>query len=122
MNKLDVGYSGKRLAIDFNVSESAISYIKSNKAAILDAVSSSFQEAKKKSLHKPEYPKMEEKLYEWFLNQRQKKCERSDFQSKGQTVIHNLLSREKGWLIRCKQRMVREIQKAPRNSIPKNLR
>lgn len=74
LKKLDEGVHGKRLAIDFNVSESAISYIKSKKQFILDAVSDTYQEAKSKSLHKAEYPEMEANLYEWFLNKREKRC------------------------------------------------
>lgn len=74
LEKLDKGVQGKRLALDFNVTTSSISYIKSNRTAILNAVSNTYQEVNNKSLHSAEYPKMESRLYEWFLNHREKKC------------------------------------------------
>lgn len=74
LKKLDEGVQAKRLASDFNVSTSAISYIKSKKEIILDAASNTYHEAKCKSLHKAEYPEMEARLYDWFLSKREKKC------------------------------------------------
>lgn len=72
LEKLDQGIQGKRLALEFDVAPSAITYIKSMKSSILSAVSNTYHEANKKSLHIAEYPKMEATLYEWFLNQREK--------------------------------------------------
>lgn len=69
LEELDRGVNANRLAIDYGVCKSSISYIKSQKENILAAVSNSFQEAKKKTLHKPEYVKMEEQVYDWFLLQ-----------------------------------------------------
>ncbi|XP_050338198.1 jerky protein homolog-like [Bactrocera neohumeralis] len=74
LEKLDKGVQGNRLALDFNVSKSAISYIKSNRSSILNAVSNTYQEASNKTVHSAEYPKMESRLYEWFLKQRERKC------------------------------------------------
>lgn len=73
LKRLNEGVSGNRLAQDFNVAKSAISYIKSKKQEIMDAVSCTYHEAKKKSLHNAEYEEMEKCLYKWFLNQREKK-------------------------------------------------
>lgn len=72
LGKLEKGFKANRLAIEYNVTESAISQIKKRKTEILDAASKSFQEIKKKTLHKAEYPELEEKLYSWFLKQRDK--------------------------------------------------
>lgn len=63
-----------RLAIDYKVSESAISQIKKKKAEILGAVSDSFEHVQKKTLHKADFPEVEKKLYEWFLKQRERNC------------------------------------------------
>lgn len=70
LKKIDKGVRANRLAIDFGVSESAISQIKKQKLEIYAAVSHSYQEVKKKTLHKAEYHDLETKLYEWFLEQR----------------------------------------------------
>lgn len=74
IQKIDDGVRANRLAFDYGVSNSAITYIKSQKDEILAAVSNTFHEAKKKTLHKPEFPEMEEQLYGWILKQREKKC------------------------------------------------
>ena len=47
LKRLDEGVSGNRLAQDFNVAKSAISYIKSKKQEIMAAVSRTDQEAKR---------------------------------------------------------------------------
>lgn len=72
LKKLESGVRGNRLAIDFGVTESAISQIKKQKAEIFKACANSYQETKKKTLHKAEYEDLEIKLYEWFLEQRAK--------------------------------------------------
>lgn len=74
LEKIDKGVQGKRLALDFNVTTSAISYIKSNRTSILDAVANTNQHVSNKTLHTAEYPEMESRLYEWFLDQREKKA------------------------------------------------
>lgn len=48
LKRLNEGVHGSRLAQDFNVTKSAISYIKSKKKDIMDAVANTYQEAKKK--------------------------------------------------------------------------
>lgn len=70
LSRLSAGVSGKRLALDFEVTESTITYIKQHKDEILAALSGTLCEAKKKTLHMCEYPEMEEVLYKWFLLQR----------------------------------------------------
>lgn len=74
LKKSDGGVSGKRLALDFNVSEAAISKIKKKRDDILSAVSNTLESVKKKTLHKPEYADLEIKVYEWFLTQRKRNC------------------------------------------------
>lgn len=72
LKKLESGVRANRLAIDFGVTEGAITYIKKKKQEIFDACANSFYEAKKKTLHKPEFEEMEQKLYKWFEEQRNK--------------------------------------------------
>ena len=49
LKRLDEGVSGNRLAQDFNVAKSAISYIKSKKQELMAAVTCTDQESKKKN-------------------------------------------------------------------------
>lgn len=72
LDKLNNGIRANRLAIDFGVTESAISQIKKQKNEICAAVSNSYQKIQKKTLHKAEYHELETKLFEWFLQQRAK--------------------------------------------------
>lgn len=74
LKKLDEGVRGNRLAIDFGVSEAAISQVKKQRDQIYEAVSKTDQESKKKTLHKAEYEELEKKLYGWFLKQRDRNC------------------------------------------------
>lgn len=74
LKKSDNGVSGKRLSLDYGVSEAAISKIKGKRQEILEAVSNTFERAQKKTLHKPEYADVEKNLYEWFLTQRNRNC------------------------------------------------
>lgn len=74
IQRLERGMMAKRIAKDFGVSESAISYIKSQQSKILEAVKSTSHDAKKKTLHKADNDDMEEKLYKWFELQRSKNC------------------------------------------------
>lgn len=74
LGKLDKGVKANRLAIEYKVSESAISQIKKKKAEIFSAVSDSFDHVQKKTLHKADFPEVENKLYEWFLKQRERNC------------------------------------------------
>lgn len=74
LKKLESGVRANRLAIDFGVTEGAISHIKKQKNQIYTAVAKTYQEAKKKTLHKAEYEDLETKLFEWFLNQRERNC------------------------------------------------
>lgn len=74
LKRLSDGVRANRVALDFGVSESAISQIKKQKLQINDAISKSYQEAKKKTLHKAEYNDLENKVYDWFLVQRERNC------------------------------------------------
>lgn len=74
LKKLEEGIQAKRLASEFNVTPSAISQIKRQKAAILAAITNSCDGITKKTLHKSEYPELEEKLFQWFLQQRERHC------------------------------------------------
>lgn len=74
LKKLDEGVRANRLAMDFGVSQAAISQIKKQKEQIVGAVSKTDQESKKKTLHKAEYEELETKLYDWFSRQRERNC------------------------------------------------
>lgn len=74
LKKLDEGVKANRLAIDFGVTEAAISQTKKKKEQIYEAVSKTYQESSKKTLHKAEYEELETKLHEWFLKQRERNC------------------------------------------------
>lgn len=74
IQKLERGVMAKRIAEEYGVSESAISYIKKQKSQILEAAASTSHDCKKKSLHKPDNEEMEDKLYKWFELQRSKCC------------------------------------------------
>lgn len=74
ISKLDRGVMAKRLAQEYGVAESTITYIKGQKSKILEAVASASHDAKKKSLHKAPNEQMEQQLYKWFELQRSKNC------------------------------------------------
>lgn len=74
LTKLDKGTQGKVLAKEYGVSESTISFIKSQKKEIISAGTNKSQNLRKKNLRKPEYPELEDKLYAWFLDQRARNC------------------------------------------------
>lgn len=60
LKRLHSGVRANRVAIDFGVTEGAISHIKKQKDQINAAVSKTYQEAKKKTLHKAEYERWNE--------------------------------------------------------------
>lgn len=74
LKKLDNGVRANRLAIDFNVSEAAICKIKKNRDQIMQTVSNSHHEMRRKTLHKAEFEDLEMKLNDWFLKQRERNC------------------------------------------------
>lgn len=74
LKKIDSGVNKNRLALDYGVNKSSITRINKNRQAILEAVSNTFEKAKRKTLHKPEYVELEKKVYDWFLNQRARNC------------------------------------------------
>lgn len=114
LNKLGRGISGKRLAMDYGVAESAISYIKSQKTSLLSSFSNTYNEAKKKTLHRCEYPEMEQKLYQWFLDQRKRNCavDGSILKAKAKQLFQtvypekdsNAFNASKGWFEKFKHR------------------
>lgn len=70
LRKSDSGVSGKRLAEDYHVAQSTISYIKKQRVEIFNAVASSSDGNTNKTLHKASYPELEDKLHKWFSEQR----------------------------------------------------
>lgn len=62
LRKLDEGVRANRLALDFGISESAVSQIKKQKQQIFEAISKSYQEANKKTFHRSEFDELESKL------------------------------------------------------------
>ncbi|XP_029404952.2 jerky protein homolog-like [Bactrocera dorsalis] len=72
--KIDKGVSGKQLAFDYGVCEATITKIKKKRFEILEAVSNSYGDLNRKTLHKPEFIELEQKIYDWFLMQRQRNC------------------------------------------------
>lgn len=82
MEKLEIGTKANQLAIEYNVTESAISQMKKRKNDILAAVSNTDHQVKNKTLHKSEFSEVEQKMYEWFKKQRHRKCPVNRFISK----------------------------------------
>lgn len=114
LKKLDKGVNGKRLAFDYGVSEAAISKIKKKRHEILEAVSNTFESARKKTLHKPEYVDLGQCLFEWFLNQRQRNCAvsgpmlksraKAEFQRLYPDKSSDAFNASDGWLSKFKKR------------------
>ena len=65
MEKFDSDVRSNQLAIDFGVSESAIFQIEKQRE-------NSFQQATRKTLHKPEYEDFKAKIHDCFLNWRER--------------------------------------------------
>ncbi|XP_053989837.1 jerky protein homolog-like, partial [Hylaeus volcanicus] len=74
LSKLDKGVNGTKLATEYGVTKSTISYIKSKKSEILSSVTNTNKDADLKRLRKPDFPELEEKLYAWFRDQRERNC------------------------------------------------
>lgn len=74
LTKLDKGVQGNVLAAEYGVTKSTITYIKKQKNDILSSVSNTNKDAQQKRLRKSEFPEMEEKLYTWFRDQRERNC------------------------------------------------
>lgn len=76
IEKSSRGFSGKKLAQEYSVAQSTISYINKQKRDIMEQLHNSFDASKlkKKTLHKSENPEMEDQLYAWFLDQRKMNC------------------------------------------------
>lgn len=113
LKKSDSGVSGKRLAFDYGVSEAAISKIKKKRGEILHAVSNTLESVQKKTLHKPEYVDSENKLYEWFLSQRQRNCPVNGPMLKARAKVEfeklhsdksSAFNASEGWLTKFKKR------------------
>lgn len=114
IQKLERGVVAKRIAADYGVSESAISYIKSQKSKIVEAVKSTSHDVRKKTLHKAENDDMEVKLHKWFELQRSKNCPISAdlikakakviFKELNPTKDENAFSASNGWFEKFKRR------------------
>lgn len=72
--KLDKGVLGSVLANEYGVTKSTISYIKSKKSEILSSATNTKHDVLQKRLRKPDYPKLEDTLYAWFRDQRERNC------------------------------------------------
>ncbi|XP_045464241.1 jerky protein homolog-like [Harmonia axyridis] len=64
------GLSVTALSVKYGVAKSTICSIKKKAEKIKDSVNKTLKPSKKRTLRRPENPKMERKLYKWFLNQR----------------------------------------------------
>lgn len=114
IQKLERKVMAKRLAEEYGVAESTISYIKQKKSEILAAVAKSVHEVKKKTLRKPENEEMENQLYKWFDFQRSKQCQLSAdlIKSKAKEIFYKLNPEKddkafvasNGWFDRFKRR------------------
>lgn len=114
LKKLDNGVRGSRLAIEYGVTKQAISKIKKNRQTILAAAVDNFEHAQTKTLHKAEYPEVESKLYEWFLNQRARNCTVTGpvFKARAKFLFEkmypekgvNSFNASDGWLTKFKKR------------------
>lgn len=124
LKKLDNGVRANRLALEFGVSEAAISQIKKKKHEIFDACANSFQGGKKKTLHKPEYGEMETKLSKWFVDQRNKHVPINDVDMKAMALklfaqvypdkTNADFNASDGWFSKFKHRHgIRAIQNSP---------
>lgn len=70
LKKIDVGVSGNRFSIDYDVSKQAISKINQKRKQILEVAANTVERTQRKTIQKSEYPELENKLFEWFSNQR----------------------------------------------------
>ncbi|XP_053954530.1 jerky protein homolog-like [Anastrepha ludens] len=92
LEKLDQGIQGKRLALEFDVAPSAITYIKSMKSSILSAVSNTYHKANKKSLHFAEYPKLECTLTGPILKEKAKQIFKVELKICGEILCSDVAS------------------------------
>lgn len=114
LGKLDKGVKANRLALEYNVTDSAISQIKKKKSEILSAVSESLEEVSRKTIRKGEFPEIETKLFEWFLKQRERKCSVSRMMLKVKALEifkqefpdkeDNAFTASDGWITKFKMR------------------
>lgn len=113
LSKLAKGFTPGRLAQDYGIANSTITYIKQHKTEIMDLVSNYFQVMNKKTLHKSEYPVMENKLYEWFLEHQNRSClvNESLLKAKAKEIFEKtrpnvdaIFNASDGWLDKFKKR------------------
>lgn len=74
LSKLDKGVHGSVLAAEYEVAKSTISYIKSQKSDILSSVTNTKKDVEQKRLRKTDFPELEDQLYSWFRDQRERNC------------------------------------------------
>lgn len=74
LHKLNKNITGKRISVEYKISKSTVTYIKKHKKEILDNIRNADSKVHKKTLHKSEFPEMENQLYKWFVDQRSKNC------------------------------------------------
>lgn len=75
LGKLDKGVKASRISEEYGITNSTVTYYKENREKIMMVASNSFQEMKKKTLHQGELPDLEQRLYDWFLEQRNRNCQ-----------------------------------------------
>ncbi|CAH1954517.1 unnamed protein product [Acanthoscelides obtectus] len=99
LDKLKRGDSGKKLAAMYGVGKSTISDIKKNRGKIGAFMKKCISgPGSRKTLRTAEHPEMEKKLYEWFLQQRDRHipasyailAEKSKYLKKNITGVQNL--------------------------------
>lgn len=114
LNKIDKGVQLNRIAADYGVSKQAISKIKKKRNEILKVITNSFENSNKKTLHKSEYPELEDKVFEWFFKQRERNCTingqiikekaLSEFQRMYPDKEINSFNASNGWLQKFRKR------------------
>ena len=74
LEKLKRNIPANVIAKEYGVANSTITYIRKQESEILKSTATTYQDVTKKNLKNSEYPEMEDKLYAWFLEQREHNC------------------------------------------------
>lgn len=107
----DKGMTVTALSKKYGVAKSTICSIKNKKLKITEVVSNTLAPSKKCTLRTAEFPKMEKKLYKWFLKQREKNLPiTADIIKQKALILHQKMNinikfnASQGWLQRFKTR------------------
>lgn len=93
LDDIAAGIDGKRIALNRGITESTVSRIKKKKENIRKLIASSYKgTGARKYVRHSEYPELEEKLYEWFVNKRAKHIPVSGkiLQAKGKALFASI--------------------------------